>query len=124
MKRLDERLAHQALDFGPLFGGKDTIEEPARPRAVDPDERLAWARDAILASNLETFTAEDVRRFVEEMRPELLGSGFWIASVFRCDWFRMLRIEQAEREVARRRWLWRYELTPAGQEARRGRWNR
>ena len=94
----------------PLF---DDEPEPVVP-PVDPEERLEWARRALLLSNLDTLTAESVREFVMEMRPELIGSGRWLGFVFRCSWFTMIRPEQATRPEARARWLWSYKLSDAG----------
>ena len=111
----------QEFEYGPLFGGsRDYVHERPQSTAVDPDERLAWARRALLLSNLETFTAETVREFVVQMRPHYVQSGRWIGHVFmNCPLFEKLSAENAKREAAAARTIWRYRLTPEGRATRR-----
>jgi len=99
----------------PLFGG----EPEPKPEPVDPDVRLAWARRALLLSNLDSFTAETVREFTEQMRPELIGAGLWLGFTFRHPWFAVVGHEHARREEAKDRYIIRYTLTAEGREARR-----
>lgn len=106
---------HDLTERLPLFAGEpEPIVKP-----LDPEARLEWARRAILLSNLETFGAEDVRRCVDEMRPELLGAGLWLGFTFRHQWFAVVGHEHAQRPEAKGRWVLRYKLSDAGRNARR-----
>jgi len=107
------------FDYGPLFGGTDPEASREQTYQVDPDERLGWARRALLMTNLVTFTADDARRAVEGMRPHYLGSGRWLGGIFQCPLFERIEPVRSTREKAKARWMWRYNLTPEGVEARR-----
>jgi hypothetical protein len=100
-----------------LFSG--AFSEPTRPKAPDQAERLAWARRALLLSNLDTFTALEAREAVESMRPDLLGSGFWLGFVFQCEFFTILNHEKSTRPKAKGRWIRRWKLSDAGIRERR-----
>ena len=80
---------------------------------------MEWARRALLLSNLETFTAESLREFVEQMRPDLIGTGGWLGFTFRHPYFEMIGHEHAKRVEAKARWILRYTLSAEGRQARR-----
>jgi len=119
VRRYQSELSNPAQGL-PLFGGPERHGH-ARPQstAVDPNERIAWARRALLMSNLETFGSEDVRRMVCEMRPHFLQTGYWIGGVFRSPLFTLASHERSTREAAKARWILRYRLSDEGRAARR-----
>lgn len=107
------------FDYGPLFGGSERHDHArVQSTVVDADERLRWARRALLGSNLETFGAEDVRRAVVERRPHYLETGHWIGGVFRSTLFVLESHERSTHPAAKARWILRYRLSEEGQRAR------
>ena len=100
----------QTQDYGPLFT-KQTYK-------LNYTKIIEWARDQLLRSDLETFTADDVRRIVETKRPHWLGSGRWIGLTFDSPLFEYVEHAPSDRPAARGRQIMRYRLTEGGQAVR------
>ena len=86
---------------------------------TDEKQRVQYARELLLRSDLVEFHAQHVRLLmINAKQGHWIQEGRWIGMVFRCGYFRIKGSIRSTREPAKARRLMVYELTERGQEER------